>query len=230
MSDNIAPQSGSRLLGLPEELRQLIYEQLFPPRKVNIHAPRESLWEDDDSVHATSRDVAVLLTCRTIYGEARAVLYENTEFHIRFACSGPDLYLMKAGKHQIYSQLLQDLQGRLRSLIGLARHVSLSILFTDSSCWGESENMWFQQLNDELARLCEAPELKRLHIIFEAEKYSGEAEHGYATIMKEFDHVLGVLSGMEYRTTAVTSVMHLSLTGTDFKVSSYFDILARLQW
>jgi hypothetical protein len=41
MSDNLAAQPGCRLLGLPSELRLLIYEHLFPPCKVDIHAPRE---------------------------------------------------------------------------------------------------------------------------------------------------------------------------------------------
>lgn len=113
MSDNIDAQPGGSLLKLPAEVRLLIYEQLFPPCKIDIHAPRGASWDIDTDDYTTTVDVAILKTCRTIYAEAAPVLYENTEFGVSFACSSRDLRIMRGRKHKVYAQLLQDLQGRV---------------------------------------------------------------------------------------------------------------------
>jgi hypothetical protein len=229
MSDNLDAQPGGRLLALPKELRLLIYEQLFPPCKVDIHTPRRNSWVDVDDVCAKSPDLAILTTCHTIYAEAKPVLFNNTEFHIRFACSGPDLYMMQVGKHMIYPRLLQDLQGRVRSLFGQARKVSLSILFTDSDLWEDSEEEWFYQLTCELARLGEARQLKHLHITFEADENSGPARQEYVSIRKEFEHVLGKLRKIDCPA-AVTTTVHPSLSQTDFRLEKYLDTIVELRW
>lgn len=127
MSDNLDAQPGGRLFKLPAEVRLLIYEHLFPPCKVNIHAPLEGEWVDDNDIHVKSIDIAILATCRTIYTEAAPVLYENTEFYIRLECSSRDLSSMEYEKHRIYAQLQRDLQRRVRSLCNQARKVNLSI-------------------------------------------------------------------------------------------------------
>jgi hypothetical protein len=230
MSDNLNAQPSGRLLALPKELRLFIYEQLFPPCKIDIHAPRHNSWVDVDDVHAKRpRDLAILTTCRAIYAEAKPVLYDNTEFHIRFACSGPDLYMMQAGKHRTYARLLQDMQGRVRSVLAQARRVSLSILFTDSDLWEDSEEEWFYQLTSELARLGEARQLKHLHIMFEADENSGPARHEHVVIGREFDRVLGVLSKIKCPA-AVTTTVHHSLRQTDFKLEKYLGTIVELRW
>jgi len=230
MSDNLDAQPGGRLLKLPSEIRLLIYEHIFPPCKVDIHAPHDRQWvDDDDDAHVKKVDIALLTTCRTIHAEATPILYANTEFYISFACSGPDLYLMKAGKHRVYPRLLQDLQGRVRSLLSLARKVSLSIVFTDNELWEDSEKDWFQQLLSELARLGEAVKLKQLHITFEADEHSLSTRHGSATIRKEFENVLSMLSEIQCRA-AVTSAVHPSLGRTDIKLGTYLDTVVNLQW
>lgn len=99
MSDNVAPQSRCHLLGLPSEIRLLIYEELFPPRCVNMIRNELAL------------DTAILSTCRTIHKEAKPVLYENTEFHIELSADGRYFGPAK----------------RMRPLFKLARKLSLTI-------------------------------------------------------------------------------------------------------
>ena len=229
MSDNLDAQPGGRLLKLPSEIRLLIYEYVFTPCKVDIHAPRPNSWVDADDVRAKPAGLALIKTCRTIYAEALPVLYQHTEFHIKFACSGPDLYMMQIGKHRVYARLLQDMQGRVRSLLGMARKVSLSILFTDSGVWKASERAWFHHLIYELARLGDAPQLKQLHITFEADENSGPTRHDYAAVRREFDYVLGVLGVIEC-CAVVTAAVHPSLGQTDIKLGKYLDTMVKLQW
>lgn len=229
MSDNPDAQPGGRFLALPKELRLLIYEQLFPPCKVDIHAPRKTSWVDDIDCYVERVDVALLATCRTMYAEAAPILYENTEFHIRLACSGPDLRLMKIEKHRVYAQLLRDLRGRVRSLFSQARKVSLSVLFTDSEMWEEPERQWFRDLTFELPELCEAPKLEQLHITLEVDEYSAVSRRLFPMINKEFEQVLAVLSVVESRA-AVTVAAHPSLSFADVELSTYVDAIAKLPW
>ncbi|GAB7322303.1 hypothetical protein MBLNU13_g03281t1 [Cladosporium sp. NU13] len=229
MSDNLDAQPGGRLLKLPSEVRLLIYEYVFPPCKVDIHAPREREGVDGDELHAERADIAPLLTCRTIHAEAAPILYENTEFFIRFACSGPDVQSMKAGKYRIYAQVLRDLRGRVRSLIKQARKVSLSIWFSDSSAWEAAERKWFRKLTSELTRLAKAPKLKQLHITFEADDYSRPALNVLPAMNKQFDRVLRVLSEVELRAT-VTTAIHPSIEPTDIRLSTYFDTPEKMPW
>lgn len=228
MSNNINTQAGSRLLALPKELRLLIYKHIFPPCKVDIQEPRANQWVDRNDIHVTRVDVAILATCRAIHTEAAAVLYENTEFYIRLLCSGPNPRSMKVPKHEFYTQLLQDLQGRVKSLFSHVRKISLEIVFRDIRQWDDPERTWFQQMTSELARLVEASQLKRLHILFEADEYSGPSGFDDVLVRGEFDHILGVLSGADCRA-AVTAAIHPSLNKTNIKLSTYLDALAKLQ-
>jgi hypothetical protein len=229
MSDNLDAQPGGRLLKLPSELRLLIYEHIFPPCKVDIHAPRDGQWVDDDDAHVKTVDIALLTTCRTIHAEATPILYANTEFYLRFACSSRRLISMEGGKHKVYAQLLQDLRGRARSLFSQARKVCLSFYFTDNRAWEEAEGEWFRQLISELARLGEAPKLKQLHITLEADDWSWPAPRILPKISEEFELVLGVLNEVETRA-VVTTAVHPSLANTNIELATYLDTLAKLPW
>jgi len=229
MSDNLDAQPGGRLLKLPSEIRLLIYEHVFPPCKVDIHAPRGSEWVDENDIHAKRVDIALLLTCRTIHAEAAPVLYENTEFFIRFACAGPYLQSMEVAKYPFYAQMLVYLRGGVRSLYTQARKVSLSFFFTDSSAWEAAERLWFRNLISELVRLGQGPKLKQLHITFEADDYSRPTLRMLRAMHKEFDHVLGVFSEVDCRAT-VTTAIHPSIGPTDIDLSTYFAALAVFPW
>jgi hypothetical protein len=56
---------------------------MFPTDKFNINAVRGSLHKPEDTYTIAGDHVAILATCRTIYTEAKPVLYANTEFYIR---------------------------------------------------------------------------------------------------------------------------------------------------
>ena len=228
MSDNLNAQPGGHLFKLPDEIRLLIYEYVFPPCKVDIHAPRPGEWIDDDDIHDETADVALLSTCRTIYAEAAPVLYENTEFFIRFACSGPDLHSTTAAKEQFYAELAQDMRGRVRSLLTQARYVSLSIYFGDISAWGAWEGpepRWFRQVTNELIRLGDAPKLKQLHVTFEADENSRPALSGFPEMSRKINHVLGELRDF-HNWPVVTTAVHPSIGPAHINLSLYFDALA----
>lgn len=140
MSDNVAPQSRCHLLGLPSEIRLLIYEELFPPRTINMIDKELEL------------ETAILATCRTIHGEAKPVLYEKTEFLITFHAGGR--YIGPCDD-------IEDIAKRIWPLYNLAHKLSLAIVF------GGGQRRRLRGLTSELTRLDEAPHLKQLHIKFE---------------------------------------------------------------
>jgi len=228
MSDNLSAHPDSRLLALPSEICLLIYEQLFPPCKVDIHKPRASWWVDNGDVHATSRDVAILKTYRTIYKEAAPTLYENTVFYAVLAVGGSDSHEMsRPRKRKFYSQLLQDLQGRVRQLTGVARKVSISILLAYSGMFEKIEHEWFQQMSLELNRLGGSSELKELHITFEASGYYGPPED--VQLEEEVHHVIHMLGEVESQA-AVTVAVHPSLSRGNSNLLGYLSTLAKLRW
>jgi hypothetical protein len=77
-------QPGGSLLNLPPEIRLMIYNEMFPVEEFDIYAIRGSLHKAEHGRHVAGKHVAVLTACRTIYTEAKPVLYNNTEFCIRF--------------------------------------------------------------------------------------------------------------------------------------------------
>lgn len=68
-------------LDLPPEIRQLVYECLFPwpPLKT---VPAQALWSKDSQTGAFASSVhfAILATCRTVHAECRAISYRGTPF------------------------------------------------------------------------------------------------------------------------------------------------------
>jgi hypothetical protein len=57
---------------------------MFPTDKMHIYAVRGSLHKAEDKHPVAGDYVAILATCRTIYTEAKPVLYAHTEFCIHF--------------------------------------------------------------------------------------------------------------------------------------------------
>jgi hypothetical protein len=141
MSDNVAPQSRCHLLGLPSEIRLLIYEELFPPRRIDMTDKKLGL------------DTAILATCRTIHKEAKPVLYENTEFEITLHAEGE--YVGPYYKNS-------DNAKRIWPLFNLARKLSLNIIL------GASRKRMLKEMASELTRLDEASHLKKLDITFKS--------------------------------------------------------------
>lgn len=258
MSDNLNPQSLKQLLGLPSEVRLLIYEELFAPCTINTHATREHPQKDLKGAYTRGNAAAILATCRTIYTEAKPVLYDNTEFHVTLARDSADAILREL---QLVHSLSDDspshdtvlarfpdlswtpgqfrfaarehgiklresyLKEPLKPLFSLARKISLSILFTESNVWewtGEGDR-WLRYLPVKLAELCEAPELKTLHLTFEAKHRP--------FLRSEFNHVLGLLGDLKPRASVtLTAAVAQSISATDCHLEPYTDTLAKLKW
>lgn len=73
--------SQSRLLELPAELRLAIYEYVFDTGQCGLLIA-EGVYKD--ILDSDTRDTALLYTCRSVHIEARAVLFDSTEFTIFF--------------------------------------------------------------------------------------------------------------------------------------------------
>jgi hypothetical protein len=140
MSDNVVSQSRCHLLDLPSEIRLLIYEELFPPRSIDMTDKKLGL------------DTAILATCRTIHKEAKPVLYENTEFEIA---------LRSDGTHMGPCDDDTENAKRIQPLFTLAHKLCLTIVL------GTSQGRKLREMTSELTRLDEAPRLKELHIEFQ---------------------------------------------------------------
>jgi hypothetical protein len=58
---------------------------MFPPDEFDVYAIKGSLHKAEWPHHVPGDHVAILATCRTIYTEAKAILYYNTTFciHLR---------------------------------------------------------------------------------------------------------------------------------------------------
>jgi hypothetical protein len=80
VSQKVLIQSSAGVDVLTDHLKQ--YEHMFPAESITIHAIRGRLHMDEDGHVDAGDHVAILATCRTIYEEAKPVLYTNIEFVI----------------------------------------------------------------------------------------------------------------------------------------------------
>jgi hypothetical protein len=243
MSDNLDALPGGRLLKLPAEIRLFIYEALFTPCKINIHATRKSSQKDLEGIHAKSNNAAILATCRIIYTEAKPILYDNTDFHVKLArdsaddASSDDLVsaqfprrwtpgelMSAAGEHGI-NPLVSYLQEPLLPVFSLARKISLSIFFTNSNDqdWPYEHKNWYTHLPRKLSELSKAPELKQLHLTFEARTRP--------FLRRESNHVLGLLGEIKPRAAVTLTVaLDASMCATDCLLAPYVETIAKLNW
>jgi hypothetical protein len=223
MSDNLGSQPGGRLLALPPEVRLLIYEMIFPPCRIGLYAAGVDFrWGREDQ----DRHPALLATCRTIYAEAKPVLYENTEFHVWLKYGpGPEPTdeedsLLEDSEEDDASE--EDFPA-VKPLINEMRKLSLEITLTDAGKWANSEDKikCHRSLTSELTSLSEAPHLKHVHIELSASDGPG--------IVTEVYQMISLLAGVMRRITPTISIPP-SLQHTDFEPSTYFDLIAKLNW
>ena len=249
MSDNPGTQSGGRLLGLPSEIRVLIYGMVFPTRRIGLYAAAELFRSGQKDNH---RSAALLATCRTIYAEAKPVLYENTEFQISCSCKSSTAMDSEDGYSWDFSMLFDTTSDEQPSdeqssddqpaevspaknsecsravlaakpLIEQVRKLLIEITLpkSDFRVNLESKNRWYEILTSELTVLSEAPRLKNVHIEFDV--YAG------AETAAAFDSIMNLLSTVMYRVNPTISI-DPSFRDADFEPSSYHDMLARFNW
>ena len=167
MSDNLGAQTGGRLLALPSEVRLLIYELVFPPCRIDLYGAATGFRRGRDN---HNRHPALLAACCTICTEAKPVLYENTEFHVRCKYT-PELAIEDAedSLSEGSSSKGRKVPGVILEAIPLCqemRKLSLDIALTDDDMWVDVEDRggWYRRLTFELVFLLVAPHLKQLHI------------------------------------------------------------------
>jgi hypothetical protein len=215
MSDNPGAQAGGHhLLALPSEVRLLIYAMIFPPCTIGLYAAALGFRRNENW------NLALLATCRTIYAEAKSVFYENTDFHV-WRCYNPEPEPLsdKASLSQdprVSAYMKLETKPQIRKL-------SLAIKLIDASSWANSQAKvrWYKRLASDLTLLSEAPHLKKVHIHLSATIGPG--------IAAELDQMINLLHQAMYRF-APTITIHPSLRRTDFKLSAYFDLMAKLHW
>jgi hypothetical protein len=243
MSDDHGTQQDGRLLKLPSEIRIIIHGLVFPPGGNGLYVTVEP---DRWVRRHNHRTPALLATCRTIYSEAKSVLYENTEFQI--SCSY-NLPIAEDSKDAFWEGSLSDESTseeessddppavkssaedsgyveailKAKPLIEQMRKLLVRILLPDDYFWLDSEdkNRWYQNLTFEITSLSEAPNLKKIHIEFDV--------CGGTEVAGAFDRIMRLLSRAMCRIAPTISIGP-SLQRTDFEPLIYHDTLARLAW
>lgn len=165
MSDNLAPQSG-RLLGIPSEVRLLIYEKMFPPCKLDLYAYDNTLIKGIHSRLVASDFLNLLATCRTVHDEATPVLHANTEFHVNFAFGFDEtLPILRSfwgdpGRAD-YDKWMKNPEQEIS--LKPVRKMSVTIWLSNEVHWSRQgpANTWLEDLPSELDK---ALHLKELHI------------------------------------------------------------------
>lgn len=224
MSGNLGAQTGGRLLALPSEVRLLIYELVFPPCRIDLYGAATGFRRGR---YNNNRHAALLAACRTIYTEAKPVLYENTEFHVR--CKYAPYFAIEDTE----DSLSEGSSSKSRKFPGVIlgasplphemRKLSLEIALMDDDIWVDVEDRggWYRRLTFELVFLLAAPHLKQVHI--ELSAVCGSA------IAMELEPTISVLSQVVQGVTPTISIGP-SLRATDFKPSTYFDLIHKLKW
>lgn len=217
MSDNLGAQPGGHLLGLPSEVRLLIYEQLFPLSEVELYHRYRQDTRDEN--------FAILATCLAIYIEAKPVLYENSEFHVSLPSDAEDVDTEppEGSKYPHDPQAehdswFQERNNGARPLLKEARKLCLTIFVAGTV---DDELKWLDLLTSELTLLGEAPRLKEVHVELET--------RGYLKIEDKLKQVIGLISRAMHRA-AVTVSIDPSLRPTDFQPSNYFELIHELNW
>lgn len=171
---------------------------MFPRESVSIRTVRDRLEKEANPHISTGDCVAILATCRTIYDEAKPVLYANTHFNIScsFGFWGPS-----------------QKQVNIRH----ARTIDINIELTRWALFGGSANTW---LNNLPIRLCRFSNLRKIHIRLWTER------HPRLSVRNQASFVLGVLIRLKGTITAtITVAMDVSLGGMGFDTARYYETL-----
>lgn len=214
-------------MGLPAELRVMIYEQMFTPDKFDVYAIEDTLHKVQEPHHSAGNYVGILATCRTICAEATAVLYHNTEFCIHIK----DCYWLHFMDKGIYEQIyhrdwnqkprqrqwisqnpwLQD----PRSVVSINNVRNLSLHVEVNGRPAARREMWTPLLK---RALLSAANIRSLHITLKAARLFLDQDH--------IDHTLAVIGQTVQCRGVVTAEMDPWLGASDYIPSSYYRMLA----
>jgi len=254
MSDDLTTQTGGQLLALPSEVRLLIYGMIFPPCQIDIYQAATGFryGRDDHGRHP-----ALLAVCRTIYTEAKPVLYGNTDFHMW--CGYRSEFEIADTEDALSEDSLSE---------GSPSEGSLSedSLSEDSPSKDQSHEEPSPEDPELSRRILEAKplihEMRKLSLeitLTDANSWSDveakgkwyrqatsdvtfllEAPHlkqvhielsatDMPGIAAELNQMIGLLSQVMHRAAPTISI-DSSLRATDFEPSTYFDLITKRNW
>jgi hypothetical protein len=226
VSQKVLIQSSAGVDVLTDHLKQ--YEHVFPAESITIHAIRGRLHMDEDGHVDDGDHVAILATCRTIYEEAKPVLYTNIEFVIRLRDQywlhiwHPDNYVDVFGMGEdsepdsndwiAENPWLED--PRLLVPLNNVRKLSLAIEANENA--EGRKRTWTEQLKNTPR---DARHIAKLHITLDCAPELGFDQ-------KETDETLRIVGQTVRCSKDTTGNMHASLASAGFASASYYHLLA----
>jgi len=215
-------------LDLPAEIRLLIYKQMFSRDKLDVYAIKGSLHKTEHVDHVASDHLAILTTCRTIYAEAKPVLYNNTEFciHIR------DHYWLHFWDNEHYEDVfevedyLEEPHSSLwaqwnpwlqdpRSIVPLDNVRILTVAAECSTSDSACNYTWTGQLKHTLRA---ASNIRKLHIELKVPYEESPDQQTTNFMLELFEYHIKCRG-------TVTAEMELALGSVKFDSASYYRML-----
>ena len=221
------------LLDLPAEIRVMIYQQMFPPERVDIYAIKGSLHKTEDASFDAGDYLAILTACRALYAEAKPVLYNNSEFciHIRdhywlHMWEPDDIYDMFNVGSYLHEPEPADwiecnpwLQDPC-SIVPVTNIRVLTLVVECSTSMTAYNYTWTGQMKRSFL---EASSVQKLHIEF-------KTTQGYTPSQHATDLMFGDLGRCIRCRGTVTAEMDLALGSTNFNTRSYYRMLDGFKW
>lgn len=222
----------NHLLDLPAEIRLLIYQQMFPCERVDIYAITGSLHKKENARYISGGHLAILRTCRTIYTEAKPVLYGNSEFCIHIQ----DYYWLHMWTRYHYEEVFDvedfheephPFQWRLRnpwlqdprSIVPLD---NVCVLTLAAECnMGETEHTytWTGQIKQTLRA---ASNIQKLHIELRSPNGDELSQDATDLMLEHFANYIRCHG-------TVTAEMESALGAIEFDSGSYYKMLDRFK-
>jgi hypothetical protein len=201
---------------------------MFPTEPISVHAIRGRLHKLENEHIDAGDHVAILATCRTIYEEAKPVLYTNIEF-VMYVQDQYWLHFFSPEDYTFVFEVDEDMEPDLndwttqnpwlenpRSVIPLD-NVRLLALVIEANASAEGRQWtWTEQLKHTLH---EARHIQKLHIALEC-----SSEEGFD--QNETDETLRIVGETLRCSGTITGNMHTSAGSAGFASASYYHMLA----
>jgi hypothetical protein len=211
-------QPGGLLSRLPKELRGMIYSLVIPPGEIQLFSVRDHLKLARGARAVACDYISLLATCRTVHDEAKAVLFESTEFkiHCSWDLSSSQSIVSLLGKQQW--KTWRDFSPEVDVFCHLqhARSISLYVYVNEDTM---SRHSWMRKMPVELSS---AADLKKLYISIRSDTQA----HSVA-FQTQADRTMSLLGMMSCKCT-ITAAMDPSLGKARFEPTSYDAMLSAL--
>jgi hypothetical protein len=205
---------------------------MFPAGKIDVYAIRGSLHKAEDAHPVAGDHVAILATCRTIYSEAKPVLYANTEFCIHLK-DGYWLHFWTSEKYLDTFEVRDEgvAPGAddwiehnpwLENPCSIVPINNVRVLTLDIQANASAEgrrSTWTGQLKHTLR---EARQIEKLHLTI-------DCDNDWSFSQDETNDTLRIVGQIVRCGGTVTGNMGLSLGSEGFASAGYYEMLAGLK-